>query len=316
MEGPRFMPDRTHDADGPALRLEGIRKVYPDGTVALDGVDLEVDAGMVGILGPNGAGKTTLLGILTLALEPTAGRRWYSELDDRPRHRGAIRRRLGYLPQEYAVVAGLSGAEVLEYCARMRGVPLGGKALRRRVAELLDAVELTEAGMRQAITYSGGMVRRLGLAQALVHSPRILVVDEPTAGLDPEERIRFRNLVTDLADEIPVLLSTHIVEDIEATCPRLVVMGHGRKLFDGEPTALMRRYADRLWRLPPGEEPAPPAVRVGRRVDEDGRVQLVVAADTRPAGATPIEPGLEEACAAFLAHRGEALLDDGLPEAA
>ena len=120
-------------------------------------------------------------------------------------------------------------------------MPLRGRRLRRRVDRLLEAVELQDAGRRRADRFSGGMIRRLGLAQAVLHSPRFLVVDEPTAGLDPEERIRFRNLITDLADEIPVLLSTHIVEDIEATCPRLVIIAAGRRLFDGPPGELMRR---------------------------------------------------------------------------
>lgn len=297
----------------PALRFEGVRKVYSDGTEALAGVDLEIRRGMVGLLGPNGAGKTTLLSILTLAQQPTAGRRDYFGLGDAPKNWPEIRRRIGYLPQEYAPVRQLSGSEYLHLCASLRGVPLGRRALRRRVADLLDAVELGAAARRAADTYSGGMVRRLGLAQALIHAPSLLVVDEPTAGLDPEERIRFRNLVTELADRIPVLLSTHIVEDIEATCPRLAILGHGRKLYDGAPTELMRRVQGSLWRRPDDGAPAAGERMIGRRVDEDGKAWAVVHVDGAPTGAglEPVAPTLEEACSTFLALQGETALADG-----
>ncbi|MEO1367000.1 MAG: ATP-binding cassette domain-containing protein [Acidobacteriota bacterium] len=258
------------------LRLESISKTYGDGTCALSGIDLEIGRGMLGLLGPNGAGKTTLLSILTLAQEPSSGRRHYFELDDRPRNRPAIRRMIGYLPQEFEPIAELTAIEYLELCACWRRVPLGKRELRRRIETQLEAVELQDASRRRADRYSGGMIRRLGLAQAVLHSPRFLVVDEPTAGLDPEERIRFRNLITDLADEIPVLLSTHIVEDIEATCPRLVIIAKGRQLYDGAPGELMRRVA-------------------GAAGDRDDR-----AGD---------EITLEAACSAFLAEAADQRLD-------
>lgn len=300
--------DSPHRA--PALHFEGIRKVYSDGTEALAGVDLEVRSGMVGLLGPNGAGKTTLLSILTLAQQPTSGARNYFGLGDAPKAWPEIRRRIGYLPQEYRPVHGLSGSEYLRLCASLRGVPLRRRALRRRVAELLDAVELGAAARRHADTYSGGMVRRLGLAAALIHSPKLLVVDEPTAGLDPEERIRFRNLVTELADRIPVLLSTHIVEDIEATCPRLAILGHGRKLYDGPPTELMRRVQGTLWRRPDGDAPTGGERKIGRRVDEDGSAWAIVHLEAESVGLEPVSPTLEEACSTFLALHGESSLSE------
>lgn len=223
------------------ITLRDLHKTYADGTVALDGIDLAFESGMLGLLGPNGAGKTTLLSILVLAQEPSAGSRCYFGLDDRSSHRSKIRPMIGYLPQDFRAVAGLTGREYLRLCADLRGIRLRRRDLDRRILALLDAVELVHAADRRADHYSGGMVRRLGLAQALLHGPRFLVVDEPTAGLDPEERLRFRNLITDLAEEIPVLLSTHIVEDIEATCPRLVIIAQGRLLFDGPPSELMER---------------------------------------------------------------------------
>jgi ABC-type multidrug transport system ATPase subunit len=225
------------------IALRQLTKTYSDGTRALAPLDLELGAGVTGLLGPNGAGKSTLLEMLVLALEPSGGRRVYFGLDDRPAHQRRIRPWIGYLPQELVPVAELTGLECLRLCADLRGVRLPRRQLEARIAALLETVDLAHAAHRRTGEYSGGMVRRLGLAQALVHGPRLLVVDEPTAGLDPEERIRFRNIVTDLGDRIPVLLSTHIVEDIEATCPRICVLERSELLFDGAPGELVRRAA-------------------------------------------------------------------------
>ncbi len=298
------------------IELQNIRKTYPDGTQALKGLDLAFGDGMLGLLGPNGAGKTTLLSILVLALEPSSGQRRYFGIDDRPRHRGRIRGMIGYLPQELDPVETLSGFEYLQLCGDLRQVPLSGRQLKRRIWALLDAVELSHAAKRRADTYSGGMKRRLGLAQALIHAPRLLVVDEPTAGLDPEERIRFRNLVSDLADEIPVLLSTHIVEDIEATCPRLAVIDRGELLFDGGPGELMHRFEGSLFLLPTEREIPAEAYKVGQRAVEGGEVWNVVCSPRPLAGASPLVPTLEEAAAAFLHVPEEELAPETLePEA-
>jgi ABC-type multidrug transport system ATPase subunit len=285
------------------IQLRGITKTYADGTAALNGVDLELGGGMFGLLGPNGAGKTTLLSILVLALEPSGGERIYDGLDARhARHRRRVRGWIGYLPQDFSPVGELTGREYLEHCARVRGLG-GGPVLRRRLDQLLEAVDLLTVAGRPCGGYSGGMRRRLGIAQALVHNPRLLVVDEPTAGLDPEERIRFRNLITEVAEHTAVLLSTHIVEDIEATCPRIGVIAHGEVRFLGEPGELLRRVDGHLWQLP--EEAAIPegAIPVSRRVVEGTVMQVVYR--QRPisgsAGATPREATLEEAYAAFRA---------------
>ncbi|MBW8767694.1 MAG: ATP-binding cassette domain-containing protein, partial [Geodermatophilales bacterium] len=224
------------------------------------------------------------------------------------------RRRIGFLPQDYHPIGHLTGREYLAHCARLREVPLGRAALRRRIGELLEGVGLERAADRRSGEYSGGMRRRLGIAQALIHSPRLLVVDEPTAGLDPEERIRFRMLVTAAAAEMTVLLSTHIVEDVEATCPRLGVIGRGRLLFDGPPTELLRRANGRLWRVP-AEAPLPAgAVEVTRRTDREGGVERVVYHDGPVPGAVPRPPNLEESYAAFLALQGIERAPDDLAE--
>ena len=291
------------------IEANNISKIYPDGTVALSKVDLRFGDGMLGLLGPNGAGKTTLLSILVMAQEPTEGTRTYFGTDDAARHRGAIRSMIGYLPQEFTPLSNLSGIEYLRYCARLRGVSLPHRGLEGRIRALLDAVELGHAGQRRADQYSGGMQRRLGLAQALIHGPKFLIVDEPTAGLDPEERIRFRNLITELAEEIPVLLSTHIVEDIEATCPRLVIIARGRLLFDGEPQALLQRAAGRLFFLPMEEAVPEGGRRISQRAIDGERFQIVHCPQA-PGHLEALSPTLEEACALFLALEVQATLQD------
>jgi len=222
------------------LELRDVRKTYSDGHEALRGVSLSIGNGMFGLLGPNGAGKTTLLSILVLALEPTSGTIRFNDLDAlAARHRARMRRGIGFLPQDFQPVRDLTGLEYLVYCAELRAVRMRRREIERRARMLLDAVDLTAAAGRPAGTYSGGMRRRLGIAQALLHAPTLLVVDEPTAGLDPEERIRFRNLITEVAEEVAVLLSTHIAEDIEATCDHIAVLNEGRIVFDGSAGELL-----------------------------------------------------------------------------
>jgi ABC-2 type transport system ATP-binding protein len=280
------------------IQLRDITKTYADGTAALRGVDLELGDGMFGLLGPNGAGKTTLLSILVLALEPSGGERIYDGLNARrARHRGRIRSSIGYLTQDFSPVRELTGREYLTHCARLRRLP-GGRRLRRQVEQLLEAVDLQGVADRPSGGYSGGMRRRLGIAQALVHNPRLLVVDEPTAGLDPEERIRFRNLITEVAEHTAVLLSTHIVEDIEATCPRIGVIARGQVRFDGEPGELLRRVDGCLWQLPEGNAAPEDALPVSRRVVEGAVMQVFYSPRPVP-GATPREATLEEAYATF-----------------
>ena len=224
------------------IELRSLTKTYADGHAALCGVDLTLGEGMFGLLGPNGAGKTTLLSILVLAIEPTSGTRLYDGRD--PAHgsqRSMIRRSIGYLPQDFQPIRNLTGLEYLVHCARLR-TSLNRKEIDRRAHQLLEAVDLQDAAPRPSGEYSGGMRRRLGIAQALIHSPKLLVIDEPTAGLDPEERIRFRNLIAEVSDHVAVLLSTHICEDIEATCDRVGLLAGGRIVFDGAPGELFTRH--------------------------------------------------------------------------
>jgi ABC-2 type transport system ATP-binding protein len=289
--------------DGPALLVVAdLAKTYADGTEALRGIDLELGSGMFGVLGPNGAGKTTLLSIIALVQEPSRGERRYAGLDPRrPRERAAARRLLGSLPQEFAPLGTLSGEEYLVHCGRLRRPDLSRRQVVERAHRLLAAVDLERASHRPSGTYSGGMKRRLGLAQALIHEPKIVIVDEPTAGLDPEERIRFRTLIAGVAEDTLVLLSTHIVEDIESTCPRLAIITRGTLMYLGEPGPLMQRAAGKLWLIPSGVGLPPGAIALSQRAVSDAEsATLVVTSDPGPV-ATPYETTLEAAYAAFIA---------------
>ncbi len=210
------------------LVVEDLVKVYPGPVTALQGVSLTVENGMFGLLGPNGAGKSTFMKILAGILEPTSGRVRLDGQDtlENPKR---LAERLGYLPQEFGFYPHLTGEAMLRYLLRLKGVtaPRGEKAL---VAELLEQVNLTFAAKRRVKGYSGGMRQRLGIAQAIAGDPRLIIVDEPTAGLDPEERLRLYRLLAELAEKRIVLLSTHIVEDVAVLCPRFAVIRGGRLL--------------------------------------------------------------------------------------
>src|SRR5215217_7626282 len=216
------------------LSLRNLVKVYPGPVSALRGVDLEIPRGMFGLLGPNGAGKSTLMKILAGLLEPTSGEVTLDGLDI-VRHPEALRPHLGYLPQEFGFYPYLTGEAMLLYLLKLKGVtaPRGLKAL---CAELLERVNLTFAAKRKVKEYSGGMRQRLGIAQALAGNPQLIIVDEPTAGLDSEERLRFYRLLAEVANERTVLLSTHIVEDVAMLCPRFAVIRQGRVVAITSPT--------------------------------------------------------------------------------
>jgi ABC-type multidrug transport system ATPase subunit len=291
-----------------AIVAQGLRHVYRGGTQALDGVELTIQGGLFGLLGPNGAGKSTLMRILCTLLVPTAGRISVGGHDVVGARR-AVRALLGYLPQEFGAWRLHRVEEVLDTLARLSG--LRDKAVRgRRVAESLAEVGLSEVAERKVKKLSGGMVRRLGVAQALVHEPRVLVVDEPTVGLDPQERLRFRQLMTDLARQRTIVLSTHIVADLGAGCNDLALIDGGRIVFRGSPADLAGRAAGRVFELlvaPQAESRLPPGIEIVSRTREEGamRLRAVSASAALPAGARPVAaPTLEEAYLAFMAERG------------
>jgi ABC-2 type transport system ATP-binding protein len=220
------------------LTVRDLVKIYPGPVAALQGIDLDIPNGMFGLLGSNGAGKTTLMRILAGLLEPTSGT---AALDgesilDRPE---TIWSRLGYLPQDFGFFPHLTGRAMLRYLLRLKGVNAPG-GLDSLCDELLQRVNLTFAARRKVKTYSGGMRQRLGIAQAIAGDPRLIIVDEPTAGLDPEERQRFYRLLSELADERIVLLSTHIVEDVTQLCPRFAIISRGRLVANTTPAQALQ----------------------------------------------------------------------------
>lgn len=216
---------------------------------ALHGITLHIEQGMFGLLGPNGAGKTTLLRILATLLRPTSGRVVIGDFDlSRSAQRKAIRAHLGYLPQELGFYPDLTGRELLDYIGLLKRLH-DRTARRQQIAALLDIVSLGGNADRKIKTYSGGMKRRLGIAQALLGNPQVLVIDEPTAGLDPEERIRLRTFLTRLAEDRIVILSTHVVEDISQTCEHLAVLDQGILVFDGLIRQLIEAAAGYTWQL-------------------------------------------------------------------
>ncbi len=287
------------------IELRGVSVVYPSGTRALEGVDLSIGNGLFGLLGPNGAGKTTMMKVLATLLRPTEGSA--SVLGhDVVSERAAIRAELGFLPQEFGAYRILRAGEFLDYMARLAGVPREERA--QRVAETLEQVGLDKVRDRKIKKLSGGMIRRLGVAQALVGRPRVLIVDEPTVGLDPEERARFRSLISELAADRIILLSTHIVSDIAGACADMALLVKGRLAYRGSPTQLTERARDKTFEFdaPPNElERLTQGLVVISTVERDGmmRVRAVGDRSGRP-GAVPVEPTLEDAYVAFMESHG------------
>jgi ABC-2 type transport system ATP-binding protein len=278
------------------LKIEGVAKTYRGGVCALRGVTLSLEPGVLGLLGPNGAGKSTLMKILATITRPTAGRVLWNEADLASRPDG-LRCVLGYLPQDFGVYPNLHAIEFLEYLAAVKG--LQAAAARKRIAELLDLVNLTSAAKRPLGSYSGGMRQRVGIAQALLNDPQLLIVDEPTAGLDPEERLRFRNLLSELSGERIVILSTHIVSDIEAVASGIAIMAQGELLAHGAPENLLARLEGRVWEVVVSSAELPALRRdhlVSSTAHRADGVHARVVANTAPtAAARSLEPSLEDA---------------------
>ena len=226
------------------LQIEHLSKTYANGVEALKDVSLTIPTGMFGLLGPNGAGKSTLMRTLATLQEPDAGRIELNGADVRA-NPDALRRRLGYLPQEFGVYPRISPLAMLNHLAILKGI--GNRAERAGLVErLLVQTNLWDVRKKNLDTFSGGMRQRFGIAQALIGEPALIIVDEPTAGLDPAERRRFHNLLTRIGEDVVVILSTHIVEDVSDLCTRMAIMGNGSILVEGEPAALIGKLEGRL----------------------------------------------------------------------
>jgi ABC-2 type transport system ATP-binding protein len=277
------------------IAISHLDKTYRGGVHALNDVTLTIEGGIFGLLGPNGAGKTTLIRILAGILHQTNGMFHIGHFDGNiERDRRAIKRALGYLPQDFGVYSDLSAREFLDYIGMLKG--LDDRTMRkRRVEELLEIASLTPVANRKLKTYSGGMKRRIGIAQALLNDPQLLIVDEPTAGLDPEERIRFRNLLSDLGGNRTILLSTHIVEDIAQTCQNLAIMKGGLIIFQGTVAGLLREAMGKVWIItvlgikPEGNFTVVSTLNRGTSIQ-----YRVVGEISSRAGAIPAEPNLED----------------------
>ena len=228
------------------LTIRNLSKTYPNGVRALSEVSLDVPNGMFGLLGPNGAGKSTLMRTIATLQEPDAGTIKLGDLDVLA-DKSATRRLLGYLPQEFGVYPKVSAEAMLEHFAILKGITSRGER-RELVAALLNQVNLYEVRKRKLGTFSGGMRQRFGVAQALIGAPRLVIVDEPTAGLDPEERQRFLNLLAEIGERVVVILSTHIVDDVSELCPRMAIIADGRVRLTGEPRETIRSLDGRVWR--------------------------------------------------------------------
>ncbi len=291
----------------PSIEIVGLRHVYPGGHVALEDVNLTIESGLVGLLGPNGAGKSTLMRIICTLVEPSDGEVRIAGYDVRT-DRLSVRGMLGYLPQDFGGWRLHRVEEVLDTLARLSG--LRSKSTRReRVADVIDQVGLTEVARRKVKKLSGGMVRRLGVAQALIHEPDVLVVDEPTVGLDPEERIRFRQLMADIGRDRTILLSTHIVADLGAACREIALLDAGTIVFQGPPSNLVALADGKVFSVATSvtyAEQIEAEYEVVSRAIQGGEVVLRgVAVDRLPEGADAVdEPTLEESYMAFMAARG------------
>jgi ABC-2 type transport system ATP-binding protein len=293
------------------IEINSLTKTYgagPKAVHALNGIDLSIGTGMFGLLGPNGAGKTTFMRILAGIVNPSGGSVLIDGQDvASEKGKQAIKSILGYLPQELGMYPELSAAQFVDYMAILKGLDEPQKR-RQRVEKVLDLVGLSEAAGRKIKGFSGGMKRRVGIAQALVNDPRLLIVDEPTAGLDPEERIRFRNLLVNLAADRTVLLSTHIVEDIGQTCRDVAVLAHGQVLFRGTPTELIQAANGHVWSLTAStlEKPNHGLTIVSMlHLAEGTQYRLVGESIKEFPDGQPVQPGLEDGYVWLMKNAGQ-----------
>jgi ABC-type multidrug transport system ATPase subunit len=287
------------------LIISNLSKQYRRNIWGLRDFDLELGPGVIGLLGPNGAGKSTLMRMLATITKPSAGAVKWNDTDI-VKSPDTLRTVLGYLPQDFGVYPNLTGVEFLEYMAAIKG--MDAKSARRRIDELLVVVNLVHAAKRPLGGYSGGMKQRVGIAQALLNDPQLLIVDEPTVGLDPEERARFRNLLSELAGDRMILLSTHIVSDVEAIATEIVIIDKGRKLQHATPEKLLQMLDGRVWQwLVPSEEL--PALKQKHVISSTARrsdgIQVRVVSDTAPTPeAQPALPSLEDVYLSLVSQNG------------
>jgi ABC-2 type transport system ATP-binding protein len=291
------------------LTLSGLTHIYANGTKALDDVSLEIGTGMFGLLGPNGAGKSTLMRCIATLQTPSAGSIRFGDIDvvAMPER---LRATLGYLPQDFGVYPRVSALDLLDHLAILKGIGSAGQR-RDMIEALLEQVNLWDVRKKPVASFSGGMRQRFGIAQALIGTPSLIIVDEPTAGLDPEERNRFNNLLSEIGENIVVILSTHIVDDVADLCQRMAIISNGKIVQVGAPSELVRSLGGRVWRR---------AIPKARLSDYQTRMSVIstrlrggetiihVLGESRPEpGFDTVEPTLEDLYFATLSTERAAL---------
>jgi ABC-type multidrug transport system ATPase subunit len=290
------------------LRIRNLSKTYANGVVALDRVTLTIPAGMFGLLGPNGAGKSTLMRILATLQECDSGSVFLDDIDVLD-EKDEVRRMLGYLPQDFGVYPKVSAYEMLDHFAQLKG--LAHKARRREVVDgLLQQTNLWEVRNQRLGTYSGGMRQRFGIAQALLGDPRLIIVDEPTAGLDPQERVRFHNLLSEIGEDKTVILSTHIVSDVADLCSNMAIINKGHVLLCGDPQDLTYEIEDYIWARIVSKQELPVFQKRHQVISTrllTGRTLIHVYSETDPGdGFEPARASLDDVYFATIAGRHNA----------
>ncbi|MFZ2491512.1 MAG: ABC transporter ATP-binding protein [Thermoanaerobaculia bacterium] len=285
------------------LTISNLSKTYPNGVRALDDVSLEVGRGLFGLLGPNGAGKSTLMRTIATLQEPDAGSIVFDGADV-VADPASLRRRLGYLPQDFGVYPRIPAVDLLDHLAVLKGVRDGARR-KEQVESLLQLTNLYAVRKQAVGTFSGGMRQRFGIAQALLGDPALVIVDEPTAGLDPEERNRFHDLLSEIGENVVVILSTHIVDDVRDLCSQMAVLAAGRLLLQGRPEELIGRLQGRVWRKTVRKDEVA-GLRASHAVLSTrlfgGRTRIHILADAPPGeGFTPVDADLEDVYFAALA---------------
>ncbi|HMQ75890.1 MAG TPA: ABC transporter ATP-binding protein [Flavobacteriales bacterium] len=282
------------------LIINGLSKTYANGVKALDNVSLTIPTGMFGLLGPNGAGKSTLMRILATLQEADSGSVMLGDLDVL-KQRHEVRKVLGYLPQEFGVYPRVSAYDMLDHIALLKGVVHNGER-KALVEALLQKVNLWEHRKRRISGFSGGMKQRFGIAQSLIGEPKLIIVDEPTAGLDPGERNRFYNLLTEIGENVVVILSTHIVQDVQELCRNMAIINKGRLLFAGAPSDALNEVKGRIWEKSIAKSELEAHQATHKVISNKliaGRPIIHVYSELRPEGFTPAEASLEDV---FFSH--------------
>jgi ABC-2 type transport system ATP-binding protein len=286
------------------LEIRDVGKRYKGDVWGIKGFTLDLAPGILGLLGPNGAGKSTLMRILATVTKATTGRVEWNGIDI-AKSPNTVRKVLGYLPQDFGIYPNLNAVEFLSYLAAARGV--SGRSARTRIAQLLELVNLVDARKRPLGSLSGGMKQRVGIAQALLNDPRLLIVDEPTAGLDPEERVRFRNLLAELAGDRIVILSSHIVSDVEAAATSIAVIKEGLLQVHAAPETLLQTVKGKTWETTIASTELSEAKQrfvISNTIRTNEGIRVRVVADESPSeSATPVTPNLEDAYLYMLAKR-------------